>query len=60
MLTKDVLAPSNQSARDEADGFLAPLAITEYGYGNDKNFARYVRWQAELQVRNLRDPNRSV
>lgn len=49
MATKEVLAPSNQSARDEADGFLAPLAITEYGYGPDKNFARYIRWQSELQ-----------
>ena len=49
MATKETLAPSNQSARDEADGFLAPLAITEYGYGPDKNFARYIRWQSELQ-----------
>ena len=49
-ITKDSLARSNQSAREEADSWAAPLVITEFGYGpSSPNFADYVRWQMELQ-----------
>jgi hypothetical protein len=49
-ITKEQLRPSNESARAEAEGFEAPLVITEWGYGPaEPNFASYVRWQQELQ-----------
>ncbi|HEX7663805.1 MAG TPA: cellulase family glycosylhydrolase, partial [Polyangiaceae bacterium] len=49
-VTKDQLDPSNASARDEADGFRAPLVITEFGFDSTvSSFANYIRWQYELQ-----------
>ena len=49
-LIKDYLAPSVQSTRLEADGYRAPLVITEFGYGpTDPEFPNYARWEGELQ-----------
>lgn len=49
-LTKEALRPSNESARDEALGWQAPLVITEWGFGWDSpDYARFVEWQQELQ-----------
>jgi endoglycosylceramidase len=49
-LTKDALAPSNEAARDEADSWKAPLAITEYGYGpGDPHADDYYAWQVAAQ-----------
>ena len=49
-LLKDYLAPSVASARVEADGYQAPLVITEFGYGpTDPEFPNYARWEGELQ-----------
>jgi hypothetical protein len=49
-LIKDYLAPSEESARVEADGYRAPLVITEFGFGpTDPEFPNYARWQGELQ-----------
>lgn len=48
--TKETLRRSNASARDEADGYRAPLVITEWGYGpSSSDFGDYVRWQQELE-----------
>lgn len=53
-VTKDFLQPSNESAREEADGFRAPLVITEFGFDTTvSSFASYVRWQYELQEQYL-------
>lgn len=50
--TLDDLLPSNQSARDEADSWHAPLFIGEFGWGpGDERFADYVGWQLDLQDR---------
>jgi endoglycosylceramidase len=49
-LTKEILSYSNASARDESDGWEAPLAITEWGFGPyDAQYAEFVQWQQELQ-----------
>jgi hypothetical protein len=49
-LTRDELAPSVESTRVEANGYRAPLVITEFGYGPlDPEFANYARWEGELQ-----------
>ncbi len=48
--TKDRLRRSNASARDEADGWLAPLVVTEFGFDpHDANFPKFMRFQQELQ-----------
>ncbi len=49
-VTKDTYAHSNESARDEADSWEAPLVITEYGYPpSSPNFMSWAKWQAELE-----------
>lgn len=49
-LTKEILEFSNASARAEADGWEAPLVITEWGFGpSDDQYADFVQWQQELQ-----------
>ncbi len=49
-VTKEGLRSSNASAREEAESYAAPLAITEFGFDpRQPSFARYVRWQLELQ-----------
>jgi endoglycosylceramidase len=49
-MTKDTLAPSNQSAQREAASWDAPLGITEFGYGPAGIQAdSYLEWQTELQ-----------
>ncbi len=49
-MTRDTLAPSNESARREADSWDAPLAITEFGYDPAGIKADdYLVWQTELQ-----------
>jgi endoglycosylceramidase len=49
-MTKDTLAPSNEAAREEADSWKAPLAITEFGFGpSDPRADDYLAWQSELQ-----------
>jgi endoglycosylceramidase len=53
-LTKDDLERSNDSARAEADGWQAPLVITEWGFDpSNPIYASYVRWQQEWQDANL-------
>jgi endoglycosylceramidase len=53
-LTKEELERSNDSARAEADGWQAPLVITEWGFDpGNVAYANYVRWQQELQDQNL-------
>jgi endoglycosylceramidase len=48
--TKEDLRPSNQSARDEADSWHAPLFVGEFGWGpTDARFADYIGWQLDLQ-----------
>lgn len=48
--TLDDLRPSNESARQEADSWHAPLFVGEFGWGpNDARFADYVGWQLDLQ-----------
>ncbi len=50
MTKDDTLAPSNLAAREEADSWRAPLAITEFGYGpTATNMEEYLVWQTELQ-----------
>jgi hypothetical protein len=52
-LQKSQLERSNDSARAEADGWQAPLVITEWGLGpTTPNYASYVRWEQELQDQN--------
>jgi hypothetical protein len=47
---RDALAPSNAAARLEANGWEAPLAITEYGYDpKSPAFRSYVELQHTLQ-----------
>lgn len=54
MTKEDTLAPSNASAREEADSWQAPLAITEFGYGPaDIKMEEYLSWQTELQDENM-------
>ena len=49
-ITKDQLRRSNANARLEANGWQAPLVITEWGFGPDSPKADdYLRWQSELQ-----------
>jgi endoglycosylceramidase len=49
-VSKETFANSNDSARDEADSWHAPLVITEYGYPpSSPNFANWAMWQAELE-----------
>jgi endoglycosylceramidase len=49
-VTKEGLRVSNASAREEAESYAAPLAITEFGFDpKQPSFARYVRWQMELE-----------
>ena len=49
-ITKELLQNSNVSARQEAESYDAPLAITEYGFSpSDPVFADYIRWQEQLQ-----------
>jgi endoglycosylceramidase len=49
-ITKERLRTSEKNARDEADSYLAPPAITEWGFGPlDPAFADFVQWQQELQ-----------
>ena len=49
-MTKDTLRHSNESARDEADSWSAPLVIGEYGYDpNGIQADNYLTWQTELQ-----------
>lgn len=49
-MTKDTLRHSNESARDEADSWKAPLAVGEYGYDPAGIQAEnYLVWQTELQ-----------
>jgi endoglycosylceramidase len=49
-ITKEFLRDSNRGARDEANGYFAPLLVTEWGYGpGDPRFANFVRWEQELQ-----------
>ncbi len=53
-LTKETLRPSNARAREEADGFAAPMVVTEFGFSPAApNFASYVEWQSELQDEQL-------
>lgn len=48
--TIEDLRPSNESAREEADSWRAPLFVGELGWGpGDKRFADYVGWQLDLQ-----------
>jgi len=48
--TIEDLRPSNQSARDEAESWGAPLFIGEFGWGpNSARFADYIGWQLDLQ-----------
>ncbi|MDB4992733.1 MAG: Endoglycoceramidase [Myxococcaceae bacterium] len=49
-VTKEGLRLSNVSAREEAESYEAPLVITEFGFDpRQPSFARYVRWQMELE-----------
>jgi endoglycosylceramidase len=49
-MTKDTLRPSNESAREEADSWKAPLAVGEYGYDpNGIQADNYLAWQTDLQ-----------
>ncbi len=49
-VAKGDLRPSNAAARAEADGFAAPLAITEHGWTPASPvFSSHVRYQQELQ-----------
>jgi endoglycosylceramidase len=49
-MTKDTLAPSNTSAKNEAKSWKAPLAVTEFGYDpNGIQADNYLIWQTELQ-----------
>ena len=49
-ITKESLRRSEANARDEADSYLAPPVITEWGFGpSDASFADVVQWQQELQ-----------
>jgi endoglycosylceramidase len=53
-ITKELLTNSNVSARQEAESYDAPLAITEYGFSpSDPLFADYIRWQEQLQEEQL-------
>jgi endoglycosylceramidase len=53
-MTKGQLERSNDSARAEADGWQAPLVITEWGFDpSNAAYANYVRWEQELEDQNL-------
>lgn len=49
-MTKETLRPSNESARNEADSWEAPLVVGEFGYDPKGIQAEnYLAWQVQLQ-----------